>query len=131
MIAEQSHGFPHRFDPTTICTYDVDVDDIVDLRKEADQKKAGVTRADLACGWRNDLKEKREPASWRIADRFMTDFVNRKKAAGILVPSFAVGASLEMHNLVLWMWGPNLPHRIVVFDPNRKLPRNQLSWEPR
>ena len=33
MIAEQSHGFPHRFHPTTICTYDVDVDDVVDLRK--------------------------------------------------------------------------------------------------
>jgi RES domain-containing protein len=125
MIAEQSHGFPHRFDPTTICTYDVDIDDIVDLRTKANQKAAGVTRADLACGWRNDLKEKREPASWRIADRLIN-----QKASGILVPSFAVGASLKMQNLVLWTWTPDPPHRVVVFDPNQKLPHDQRSWAP-
>ena len=124
MIAEQSHGFPHRFDPTTICTYDVDVDGVIDLRTEADQRDAGVTRADLAGGWRYDLAHGREPASWRMADRLISE-----KAAGILVPSFAVGANPDMHNLVLWSWGPDLPHRVVVLDPKQRLPRDQRSWE--
>ena len=31
MISETSHGFAYRFPPLTICTYQVDVDNLVDL----------------------------------------------------------------------------------------------------
>jgi RES domain-containing protein len=31
-------------------------------------------------------------------------------------------------NLVLWRWGPDLPHKVTVYDPTGKLPKNQLSW---
>jgi RES domain-containing protein len=32
LLAEQGHGFANRLLPLTICSYDVDVDDIIDLR---------------------------------------------------------------------------------------------------
>ena len=48
--------------------------------------------------------------------------------AGILVPSFVPGASDDNQNLVLWQWGPDLPHRVTVYDPSGRLPENQLSW---
>ena len=104
MFLEMGHGFAHRFDPLTVCSYDVDVDDVVDLRTEHDRKAAGVVLADLACAWALDRANGREPASWRIAERLI-----RNGAAGVLVPSFAIGARPEMANLVLWQWGPDLP----------------------
>jgi RES domain-containing protein len=42
MFAEMSHGFGHRFDPLTVCMYDVDVEDVVDLRSEEARAAAGV-----------------------------------------------------------------------------------------
>jgi hypothetical protein len=45
------------------CTYDVDVDDTIDLRTLAEQQRAGVPLAELAWGWRYDLIENREPAA--------------------------------------------------------------------
>jgi RES domain-containing protein len=77
----------------------------------------------MACAWALDLANGREPASWRIANRLIAD-----GAAGILVPSFAIGARSDMRNLVVWQWGSNLPHRVAVHDPDHRLPKNQASW---
>lgn len=123
MFLEMGHGFAHRFDPLTICSYEVDVDDIVDLRTERERKSAGAVLADMACAWALDRANGREPASWRIAKQLIAE-----GAAGILVPSLAIGARPEMANLVAWRWGPNLPHRIVVHDPDHRLPKDQSSW---
>ena len=45
-----------------------------------------------------------------------------------LTPPQAQRATEANINLVLWRWGPDLPHKIDVFDPTGRLPRNQLSW---
>jgi RES domain-containing protein len=50
------------------------------------------------------------------------------RAAGMLVPSFANGATADDQNLVLWRWGPDLPHRVMVYDPTGRLPKSQPSW---
>ena len=123
-LLEQGHGLAHRFDPLTLCSYEVDVDDIIDISTEAARRTARVALAQLDCAWREDLVHRRTPASWRLAKRLI-----RKGAAGILVPSFAVGADPGALNLVLWKWGPTLPHRVTVHDPSGKLPRNMLSWK--
>jgi len=123
LVIEVAHGFAHRFEPLTICSYEVDVGDVIDLGSDADRKVAGVDFADMACEWELDLSNGIEPASWRIAKRQIA-----KGAAGVLVPSFARGATADMHNLVLWKWGPRLPHRVNVHDPGGRLPKNQLSW---
>lgn len=56
------------------------------------------------------------------------DRLREQGIAGILVPSFASGAEIEDRNLVLWEWGADLPHKVTVFDPSGRLPKDQLSW---
>jgi len=123
MFREMAHGFGHRFDPLTVCAYDVDVDDVVDLRAAAGRDAAGVALADLGCAWALDRASGRTPASWRIAATLIAG-----GAAGVLVPSFAAGAPADAANLVLWRWGEALPHRVLVHDPSGRLPRDQSSW---
>ena len=123
MFKEMGHGFGHRFDPLTVCAYEVDIADITDLRTEAECKAAGVTPDDLACAWADDLAQRKKPASWDVAEMLI-----KRGAAGILVPSFAVGARAGMDNLVLWTWGADLPHQVRVHDHNGRLPRDQSSW---
>jgi RES domain-containing protein len=123
MFLEMGHGFARRFEPLTICSYDVDVDDLIDLRTEADRAAVAIGMADMSCAWAYDLTAGRRPASWTIADRLIA-----AGAAGILTPSFATGARIDMTNLVLWRWGADLPYRVEVHDPSGRLPKNQLSW---
>ncbi len=123
MFLEMAHGLAHRFEPLTVCAYDVDVDDIVDLRNAAGQAAAGIAAADLAAPWALDLAGGRDPASWGVARRLIA-----AGSSGILVPSFANGAGPRHANLVLWRWGADLPHRVTVFDPSGRLPKSQLSW---
>lgn len=123
LLAEIGHGFGHRIDPLTICSYDVDVDDVVDLSDEAARAKAAIDFAALSCPWAWDLASGRTPASWDVASRLID-----KGAAGILVPSFANNAKPHMSNLVLWRWGDERPHRVRVHDPAGRLPKDQSSW---
>jgi RES domain-containing protein len=123
MIAEMTHGFAHRLDPLTICSYQVDVDDVVDLKDDDGREANGVALAALSCAWADDVADGRCPASWSIADRLIA-----QGSAGVLVPSFARGARPDMTNLVLWKWGPTLPYRVEVYDPTGRLPKDQTSW---
>jgi RES domain-containing protein len=122
-VKEANQGFAHRIDPCILCSYDVDCDDIADLRAETGRRKHAVFIDDMACAWATALSENERPASWDIYDRLRI-----KGFVGILVPSFASGAEEDDHNLVLWNWGPNLPHKIEVYDPSGRIPKDQLSW---
>jgi RES domain-containing protein len=124
MLLEMTHGFAHRFEPLTVCTYLVDVDNIVDLRNEEACANEGVLFTELGCAWAFELAKGRCPPSWEIARKFID-----AGASGIIVPSYATGARSDMSNLVLWKWGSELPLKVEVFDPNSKLPRNSSSWE--
>lgn len=123
VFLEMGHGFSRRFEPLTICTYEVDVDDLIDLRSDAGRDALGVTLKELGCAWALDLSNGREPVSWTITKRLMV-----KGASGILVPSFVRGTKPDIQNLVLWKWGSDLPHRVTVHDPNSRPPMNQSSW---
>lgn len=123
VFREVSGGFAHRLTPYVLCRYDVDCDDIADLRTDADRAALGVEQGALACAWGDALIAGREPESWAVVRRVIAD-----GHAGALVPSFANGATADDQNLVLWRWGPDLPHKVMVYDPSGKLPKNQLSW---
>jgi RES domain-containing protein len=123
MFLEMGHGFAHRFDPLTVCSYAVDVDDLINLRTAADCATARINLADLSCAWAYDLASGRKPASWGVAEKLM-----KAGASGILVPSFAIGAKADVANLVLWKWSSDLPHKVEVYDPNSRLPKHQSSW---
>jgi RES domain-containing protein len=114
-IAEATQGFAHKFHPLTLCSFDVDCADIIDLSTDAARAEAGVTLKDTACAWMDDISSGRRPASWSAHARF------GKGAAGVLVPSFAHGAAAGNTNLALWKWGAELPHRVEVFDPQGRL----------
>jgi RES domain-containing protein len=123
VIKEISQGLAHRLDPCVLCSYDVDCEDVVDLTEGEGRRAAAVSMEDMACAWATMFAEGRRLTSWSIHDR-----LRPRGVAGILVPSFAPGAKPEDRNLVLWDWGPDLPHKVDVFDPSGRLPRDQLSW---
>jgi RES domain-containing protein len=122
-IKEANQSFAHKIEPCVLCSYDVDCDDVVDLRDDGARAASGVSGQDMAAGWFSFLAERREPPSWRIARRLIAE-----RAAGILAPSYAPRAASADHNLVLWNWSDRPLHRIAVFDPSGKLPKDQLSW---
>lgn len=123
MFSEMGHGFANVFEPLTVCTYQVDVEDIADLSMDDGRREKDVDLTDMACDWEYQAASGRRPPSWAIHDRLAADGV-----AGLLVPSFARAARPDMRNLVLLRWGPDLPHRVEVHDPSGRLPKNQLSW---
>lgn len=122
-IKEISQGLPHRLDPTVLCSYDVDCEDVIDLTTERGRGAASVSASEMAGDWAWAIAVGERPASWAIYDRLVS-----QGAAGIVVPSYAVGADANDRNLVLWEWGSALPHLVEVFDPSGRLPRDQLSW---
>ncbi len=122
-VGECTQGFSHRLQPLTMCEYDVDCEDIADLRDEAGRGSHDLSWDDLACGWLSWQYARRDAPSWLVVDRLKADGYS-----GILVPSFVPGATRTNQNLVLWRWGPDLPHQVVVYDPGGRLPHNQLSW---
>lgn len=121
-VKEANQGFAHKFDPCVLCSYEVDCADVADLRDPAGRKLHRAALDDLACAWFDLAARGTDPPSWAIARKLIGE-----ELAGALVPSFVRGAGAEDQNLVLWKWGKTLPHRIAVYDPSGKLPRNQLS----
>ncbi|WP_109354060.1 RES family NAD+ phosphorylase [Sphingorhabdus sp. EL138] len=122
-LSECTQGFSNRMQPLTLCEYDIDCEDIADLRTSASRKKHKVKLEDLQCGWLTYRYGADDAPSWLVADGLRDDGF-----AGILVPSFAPSAEKDHHNLILWQWGPDLPHQVNVYDPSGRLPENQLSW---
>jgi RES domain-containing protein len=120
---EINQGFALKFAPCTLCSYDVDCDDLADLRTEDGWRLHAVDMNDMACAWFGLAAAGAVPPSWQIAQRLMDEGF-----AGALVPSFAIGARGDWSNLVLWHWGETLPHRVAVYDPNHQLPNDQRSW---
>ncbi len=113
------------FHPITLCQYAVDCDNILDTRDPAALAEEGLEFADLECPtWRSDMFAGRTPASHDAAEK-----LGERGYAGLIVKSFAIGAGAEEFNLVLWRWSKRRPHKVVVVDPQRRLPRDRASWE--
>jgi RES domain-containing protein len=122
-VKESAQGFARKFEPCVLCTYEIDCEDVVDLRNTALRQIGDAPEEDMACAWFAEAAAGREPASWRLARRLMGE-----GAAGLLVPSYASAATPNDVNLVLWRWSARRPHKVSVFDPSGRLPKNQLSW---
>jgi RES domain-containing protein len=123
-IKEVTRALAFKIDPCVLCCYDVDCADLADLRTEAARTGHGVAAEELSSAWFPDSLERTEPATWQLARRLIA-----RGIAGILVPSFAQGATQRDEILVLWDWSERPPHQVRVFDPSGRLPRNQLSWD--
>jgi RES domain-containing protein len=113
---EAQQAFPFKAQPLTLCAYDVDCDDMLDLTDPATLTAHGIKAADLACAWKDHESRGLTPSSWIIA-RDLT----QKGIAGILALSYAAGATGADRNAVFWNWGPQPPHQVKVIDDEQRL----------
>lgn len=120
---EAQQGFPFKAQPMTVCTYEVDCEDVLDLTDAAGRDPLGITAADLSCPWERITSNGQVPPSWSLAQRLVADGV-----AAILVPSFAPGAGPADANAVFWRWSDRPPHQVRVVDNQERLPRDDSSW---
>ncbi len=120
---EAQQAFPFKAQPMTLCAYDVDCDDVLDLTDPATRSAHGIAPADLACPWKGLSTRGQTPPSWALSDRLAAD-----GCAGIVVPSFAAGATPDDLNTVFWSWAPDRPHQLRVIDDHARLPRTGASW---
>lgn len=105
--------------PTTLVSYDADIERVFDGRDEAALRTEGMALLSLAdLAWRDQMKAEGEAE---------TQAFPRKLASagyhGLLVPSFAHGAGKDDVNLVLWTWSATAPSRLTVIDDENGLSR--------
>lgn len=122
-LLEAQQGFPLKAQPVTLCAYEVDCADVLDLTDAGARRAAGTDADALACAWEARRMRGQRPESWRLAERLVEAGV-----AAIVVPSYAPGAGPDDHNVVFWRWGPDAPHRVRVIDDDTRLPRSDRSW---
>ncbi len=105
--------------PTTLVSYDAEIDTLLDCRDTAALATEGMTADALAAPtWRDEMKSVGEAKTQSFASRLMSTGHN-----GLIVRSFAPGSSADDLNLVLWQWGNSPPARLVLIDDEKRLSR--------
>jgi RES domain-containing protein len=105
--------------PTTLVSYDADIDTVFDCRDEAALAVEGMGSAALADPtWRDRMKKDGEAKTQEFARRLIGAGYN-----GLLVRSFAPGSGADDMNLVLWNWAALPPARLVLIDDENRLSR--------
>ena len=105
--------------PTTLVSYDAEIDTLFDCRDTAALAAEGMTADALAAPiWRDEMKAVGEAKTQSFASRLMSTGHN-----GLIVRSFAPGSSADDLNLVLWQWGNSPPARLVLIDDENRLSR--------
>jgi RES domain-containing protein len=98
------------FQPTTLVSYDAEIDGVFDSRDEAALHVEGCDTDALAdAGWRDRMQAHGEARTQAFARSLMA-----KGYRAMLVRSFAPGATETDLNLVLWEWGNSAPARLTL-----------------
>lgn len=106
--------------PTTLVSYDADIEAVFDCRDEMALAGEGIDADQLADPtWRDQLKTQGEAPTQVFARRLMA-----AGYSGLLARSFAAGSSADDFNLVLWKWGSTRPSRLVLIDDEKRLSRS-------
>lgn len=120
---EAQQAFPFKAQPMTLCAYEVDCEDVLDLTDRATCAAHGIAPADMACPWKDLATRGIRPPSWSLTERLVAAGI-----AGVIVPNFAKGAVSEDINVVFWAWGALPPHQVRVVDDDHRLPTDARSW---
>jgi RES domain-containing protein len=105
--------------PTTLVCYEAEIARVFDTRDGAALAQAGMDADGLAdAGWRERMRADGEAPTQAFARRLIAAGHH-----GLLVRSFAAGATEADLNLVLWRFGPHPPHRLVLIDDENRLSR--------
>jgi RES domain-containing protein len=119
---EAQQVFPFKAQPMTICGYDVNCDDVLDLTDPTVLASKGIDPGNLSCPWEDLSTRGLAPPSWTLAKRLVGEGVS-----AIIVPSFAAGATAADVNVVFWDWSRDPPHQVRVIDDHGRLPRDASS----
>lgn len=123
---EAQQSFAFKAQSMTLCAYDVDCDDILDLTSLEIRAEHQIAFEDLACPWKDFATRGLMPPSWAVTQKLRTE-----KIAGIMVPSFASSAGPNDINVVFWKWSDQRPHKVIVVDDYNRLPKDMSSWRER
>lgn len=105
--------------PTTLVSYDADIGHVFDSRDDKALRAAGMDAAMLAdMSWRDQMKLSGEAATQAFARLLIASGYH-----GLLVKSFAAGATNDDLNVVLWTWGDAAPSRLTLIDDEHRLSR--------
>jgi RES domain-containing protein len=103
--------------PTTLVSYDAKIDGVFDCRNELALRGEGMDIAALAdSSWRDQRKATGEARTQAFARRLVASGYN-----GLLVRSFAPGATEDDLNIVLWKWSDKVPSRLILIDDEHRL----------
>lgn len=98
--------------PATLVAYEADIGPIFDATDTAALDALGFTAEKLAADdWRLKMLADGKAPTQQLAER-----LKGAGFAGMQARSFAKGATQKDLNLVLWVWGPNLPQRLRLVD---------------
>lgn len=103
--------------PTTLVAYKADVARIFDATDPAALDEYGIGPADLAADdWRIKMREDGKAPTQKLAEQLIRDGHD-----GMLVRSFAKGATNADLNMVLWKWGAAPPAVLTLVDDENRL----------
>lgn len=105
--------------PTTLVSYDADIEQVFDTRDDGALSARGMDAAALADNsWRDQMNTLGEAKTQTFARQLMTDGYH-----ALIVRSYAPGAGNQDLNLVLWRWGSKPPVRVTLIDDEGRLSR--------
>ncbi|KJG37780.1 hypothetical protein UA32_12570 [Photobacterium angustum] len=116
---ESQQAFKYKAQPLTICQYDVDCNNILDLTDLSVLDGLSISPESLNCPWLDISTKNETPPSWTLAKTLIDLGVN-----GVVVRSYASAATIEMKNLVFWSWSKSPPTMVKVIDDFDRLPKS-------
>ncbi|MBT9370000.1 RES domain-containing protein [Rhizobium sp. CSW-27] len=103
--------------PTTLVSYRAEIERVFDSRDEEALRIWNMDAAALAdTTWRDAMRESGEARTQTFARRLFEQGYH-----GLLVRSFAAGATINDLNLVLFQWGAEPPARLTLIDDENRL----------
>ena len=103
--------------PTALVSYNADIDGVLDSRDDAALKAEGMDAVMLAeRSWRDQMKMTGEAETQAFAGRLAA-----AGYIGLVVNSFAPGATGADLNLVLWTWSATATCRLTLINDEDRL----------
>jgi RES domain-containing protein len=97
------------------------LDEVADLSHGYDPAAWPAAWAAWDCAWRKIARiDRKVPPSWKLGDELIT-----AGCRGLLFPSLAARDGV---NLVVFSANLTAGDSVRVYDPDRRLPRDQSSW---
>lgn len=106
--------------PTTLVSYKATLEHVFDCRRDQELNSYSTNMRDLASSeWRDQMLQKGKSSTQEFSNTLI-----EKGFCGLLVPSFAKGATESDLNLVLWIWDKVDTAMLNLIDDENRLSVN-------